>query len=84
VAKRYSVFEEAVFGDKRKYRLQEFKAFWEAGRRYAYLTNSGPLIHPKVVEVVHGLTDIVGVGSKRIPKQVLWAADRLECLVLSG
>ena len=84
VAKRYSAFEEALFGDKRKYPLQEFKEFWEAGRRYAELTRSDPLIHRKVVEVVHGLRDMVGVGRKRIPDQVPWDAERLECLVFSG
>ena len=40
VARLYSAFEEALYGDKRKYPLQEFKAFWEAGRRYAELTKS--------------------------------------------
>jgi hypothetical protein len=53
VAERYSLFEEALFGDKRRYPLQEFKAFWEAVRRYAELTKSDPLIHRSVVEVVH-------------------------------
>ena len=30
--------------------------------------------------MVHGLRDIVGVGRKRIPDQVPWGAERLECL----
>jgi len=84
VARRYSVFEEALFGDKRRYPLLEFKAFWEAGRQYAELTKADPLVHRTVVEVVHGLTDMVGVGRKRIPAQVPWDAERLECLVFSG
>ena len=84
VAKRYAAFEEALFGDKRKYPLQEFKAFWEAGRRYAELTKSDPLIHRTVVEVVNGLTDMVGVGRKRIQANVPWDAERLECLVFCG
>ena len=84
VADRYRVFEEALFGDKRRYPLQEFKAFWEAGKRYAELTKSDSLIHRKVVEVVHGLTDIVGVGRKRIPESVPRDAERLESLVFSG
>ena len=32
VAERYSVFEEALFGDKRRYPLQEFKTFGEAAK----------------------------------------------------
>ena len=84
VAERYSAFEEALFRDKRRYPLPEFKSFWEAGRRYAELTKSDALIHRKVVEVVHGLTDMVVVGRKRIPANVPWDAERLECLVFSG
>ena len=78
VEKRWAEFEEALFGSKRTYPLQEFKAFWEAGRRYAELTKSDPLIHKSVVNAVHVLTDIVGKGRKRIPAQT-GKGDRLEC-----
>lgn len=84
VETRWSEFEAALFRSKRTYPLQEFNAFWEAGRRYAELTKSDPLIHRCVAEAVHGLTDIVGVGWKRIPAQVTWDAQRLECLLFSG
>lgn len=84
VAKRYSVFEEALVGDKRRYPIQEFKAFWEVARRYAESTKSDALIHRKVVEVVHGLRDMLGAGRKRILDQVLWDAERLECFVFDG
>ena len=77
-------FEAALVGNKRRYPLQEFMAFWEAGRHYAELTKSDPLIHRSVVVAVHGLEDIVGVGRKRIPTQVPWDAQRLECLLFSG
>jgi hypothetical protein len=76
VAKRYSAFEKALFRDKRKYPLREFQAFWDAGQRYAELTKSDPLIHRTVVEVVHGLRDIVGMGSKRIPDYVPLGPDK--------
>ncbi len=84
VAERYSAFEEALFGDKRKYPLQEFKASWEAGRRYAELTKSDPLIHKNVVNAVHVLTDIVGEGRKRIPARIARDAERLVRLIFSG
>ena len=32
VADRYAVFGEALFGDRRRYPLPEFKAFWKAAR----------------------------------------------------
>jgi hypothetical protein len=84
VAKRWSDFEAALFESKRMYPLQEFKAFGEAARRYAELTKSDPLIHRSIVEAVHGLTDIVGMGRKRISAQVPWDAQRLVCLLFSG
>jgi hypothetical protein len=84
IAKRWSDFEAALFADKRRYPLQEFKAFWEAGRRYAELTKRDPLIHRSVAETIHTLTDIVGVGQKRIPEQVSRDAERLECLLFCG
>jgi hypothetical protein len=83
VAERYSAFEEVLFRDKRRYPPPEFKSFWEAGRRYAEMTKSDALIHRKVVQVVHGLTDMVVVGRKRIPASVAWDAERLEYLVFS-
>jgi len=61
-----SDFEAALFGNKRRCPLQEFMAFWEAGRRYAKLTRSDPLIHRSGGVAVHGLEDIVGQGRKRI------------------
>jgi hypothetical protein len=70
--------------DKRRYPLQHFKAFAEAARRYAELTRADPLIHRNVVVAVNGLTDFLRVERKRVPEQVLWDAQRLECLLLSG
>jgi hypothetical protein len=70
--------------DKRRYPLQHFKAFAEAARRYAELTRADPLIHRNVVGAVNGLTDFLRVERKRVPEQVLWDAQRLECLLFSG
>lgn len=84
VENRWLEFEQVLFGDKRKYPVREFKAFWEAAKRYAELTKSDPLIHRSVVGAVHVVTDIIGHGRKRIPDQVAWDAQRLESLVFSG
>jgi hypothetical protein len=75
--------EEALFLDRRRHPLQEFKSFWEAGMRYAELTRSDPLFHRKVVEVVHSLTDMVGVGRKGIPANVTRRSRKL-CNIISG
>ena len=84
VENRWTEFQEALFSNKRKYPVQQFKAFWEAGRRYAELTKSDPLIHRNVAGAVHGLTDFVQAERKQVPDPVLSDAQRLECLIFSG
>ena len=37
VAERWREFQDAL-SDKRRYPLQEFRAFWNAGKKYAALT----------------------------------------------
>ena len=65
-------------------RLQRFGAFSEATRRYAESTRRDPLVHRSVAHAVHGLTDFLGVERKRVPRHVLWEAERLERLLFSG
>lgn len=83
VQERWIDFNMAL-SDKRKYAVQQFRAFWEAGRRYAELTKRDPLIHRVVVEAVNGLEDFVSAERKRIPELVIRDAERLESMVFSG
>jgi hypothetical protein len=80
---RWVDFQTAL-SDKRKYPLLQFRAFADATRRYAQLTRGDALIHRSVVEAVNGLSDFLGAERKRVPKDVLWNSERLECLVFSG
>ena len=50
-----------ALSDKRRYPIAEFKAFWEAGRRYGEMTKRDALMHRVVVEAVNGLTDFLSV-----------------------
>ena len=50
-------FQDGLTSDKRKYPIQQFKAFWAVTKRYAELTRSDALIHRSVAEAVHGLAD---------------------------
>jgi hypothetical protein len=84
VENRWTEFREALFSNKRKYPVQRFKAFWEAGKRYAELSKSDPRIHRSVIGAVHGLTDFVQAERKRVPDHVPSDAQRLECLLFSG
>jgi hypothetical protein len=83
VQERWIDFQMAL-SDKRKYPIAQFKAFWEAGKRYAELTKHDALIHRVVVEAVNGLTDFLSVERKRVPGLVLRDAERLESMVFSG
>ena len=52
-------------------------------RQYAELTKTDVMIHRCVVNAVQG-TDFLTSERKRVPQDVLWQAERLECLLFSG
>ena len=83
VEERWIDFQTAL-SDKRKYPIGQFKAFWEAGKRYAEMTKRDPLVHRAVVTAVNRLTDFLAVERKRVPGLVLRDADRLESMVFAG
>jgi hypothetical protein len=70
--------------DKRRYPVEQFRAFWDAGKRYAELTKNDPLIHRKVVAAINGLREFLSVERKRFPGTIIADADRLESLLFSG
>jgi hypothetical protein len=80
--------QRAIFGlalsDKRKYPVQEFRAFVQATRRYIEITQDHPLIHRSVASAVNGLREYLAVERKRVPGDVLFEADRLECQLFAG
>ena len=49
-------FQDGLSSHKRKYPIQQFKAFWAVAKRYAELTRSDPLIHRSLAGAVNGLT----------------------------
>lgn len=83
VQSRWLDFQDGL-SDKRRYPVQQFRAFWDAGKRYAELTKNDPLIHRKVVVAINGLRDFLEVERKRIPGTIIADADRLESLLFSG
>jgi hypothetical protein len=64
--------------------VQEFKAFVQAARRYIEITQGQPLIHRSVAGAVNGLREYLAVERKRVPGDVLFEADRLECQLFAG
>jgi hypothetical protein len=77
-------FQEGLSSDKRKYPIQQFRAFWRLANRYAELTRSDALIHRTVAGAVNGLVDFLEVERKSVPGEVLRDAERLECLLFNG
>ncbi len=75
---------DLALSDKRKYPLQEFMVFVQAARRYIEITQDQPLIHRSVARAVNGLREYLAVERKRVPGDVLFEADRLECQLFSG
>ncbi len=83
VHERWIDFNMAL-SDKRRYPVAEFKAFWEAARRYGEMTKGDALIHRMVVEAVNGLRDFLSQERKRVPGVIIRDADRLESIVFDG
>ena len=81
---RWGDFQEGLASVKRKYPTSQFQAFWSTTKRYAELTKADALIHKRVAAAVHGLVDYLSAERKRVPGDVLWDAERLECLLFMG
>ena len=83
VLQRWATFDLAL-SDKRKYPVKEFQAFVHAARRYIEIIHDQPLIHRNVASAVNGLREYLAVERKRVPGDVLFEADRLECQLFAG
>jgi hypothetical protein len=75
---------ELALSNKRKYPLSEFQAFVHSVRRYLELTGDHPMIHRTVASSVNGLREFLQAERKRVPGNVLFEADRLECQLFAG
>ena len=64
--------------------MAEFKAFVQSARRYIAITAGDPMIHKSVVRAVNGLREFLELERKRIPGDILFEADRLECQLFAG
>jgi hypothetical protein len=75
---------DMALSDKRKYPVAEFKAFVQSARRYIDITAGDAMVHKSVVRAVNGLREFLEVERKRIPGDILFEADRLECQLFAG
>jgi hypothetical protein len=83
VAARWAEFQDGL-SNRRRYPVAQFRAFWEAGKRYAELTRNDPLIHRKVVTAINGLREFLSAERERIPDTIIADADRLESMLFGG
>jgi hypothetical protein len=84
VVDRHADFKAALAANRRKYPIPEFRLFAEAVRNYVEKTRGDDLVHRAVAGAVNGLVDELTVERRRAPGEVLFEADRLECLVFLG
>ena len=83
VADLRTAFDLAL-SDKRKYPVVEFNAFVESVHRYIKITAGDSIVHKSVVQAVNGLREFLQAERKRIPGNILFEADRLECQFFDG
>ena len=84
VVDEHYAFEQALRATRKTYPTREFQLFAEAVREYIDATRLDKKIHRDVVKTVNGLVDYLRVERKRVPGEVLFEADRLECLLFLG
>ena len=75
---------DMALSNKRKYPVAEFKAFVQSARHYIKITADERLIHKSVARAVNGLREFLEIERKRIPGDILFEADRLECQLFTG
>ena len=78
------LFQEALRKNRRKYPREEFVRFVTAVRRYADVTGEAALVHSGVANAVNGLTDFLRLEREGVPGEVVYEADRLECVGFLG
>ena len=81
---RWEDFQLSLSSEKRRYPIQQFRAFWTAATRYAELTRSDSLIHKSLAAALNGLVDFLRAERKRVPGDILRDAERLKCLFFAG
>lgn len=64
--------------------MTEFKAFVQSAKRYIEITAGDSVVHRSIVQAVNGLWEFLEVERKRIPGDILFEADRLECQFFAG
>ena len=70
--------------DKRKCPVAEVNAFVRSTGNYIAITAGHAMVHKRLVQPMNGLREFLQVKRKRIPGNMLFEADRLECQFVAG
>ena len=84
VIDQHCAFEQALAGSRKQYPPREFRSFAAVIRQYLDATREDEMLHRGVVRAVHGLVEYLQSERKRVPDEVLYEAERLECLLFLG
>jgi hypothetical protein len=80
VIDKHGAFEQALAESRKRYPRREFRSF-AVIRQYVEATREDEMLHRDVVKAVHGLADYLWSERKRVPDEVRYEAERLECLL---
>jgi hypothetical protein len=80
----HTEFEMALSDNSRKYPIAEFKRFVRIAQQYLEAIQHDQFVHKEVVRVLHGLSENLRLERKKVPDDVLYEAERLECLLFLG
>jgi hypothetical protein len=78
VEERWLDFQSSLSGGGRRYPTREFETFVQSVRNYIAHTEKDPLLHRKVVNVIHGLPDSLKASKSQArfwPKRIGWSAS---------
>ncbi len=75
---------EQAPGDSRAFPRKQFDRFFKLVTRYVEEIGDSALVHRRVAGVLNGFTECLRLQRKRLPGDVLYQADRLECIFFSG
>lgn len=84
VIDQHCALQQALAGSRKHYPTRQFRAFAAVMRQYVDATGKDEMLHRNVVRAVNGLVEFLQSERKRVPKEVLVEAERLECLLFLG
>ncbi|MBV8864931.1 MAG: hypothetical protein JO210_05965 [Acidobacteriaceae bacterium] len=82
--RHYEEFDTALLDQKRRYPITEFRAFAQTAHRYLNGRQGDSFVRMDIVRLFYHLAETLQSERKRIPAEVLWEAERLECLLFAG